>query len=1719
MAKQLFQYTKLPGKSSSFNTHEEMQVPTAPKFNFNYRGSQNTEPSFTLPLSQIVSSQTEEGGIKINRKQECSHHSPNKSRQYNYNMNNRGSQLTESSFNIPLSQITKSNNEKEDFKAYRKQESMHSLNPNRQIQIPAAPIFNFNSMGSQITESSFRITPSNTEEGDFKVYRKQESKHSSSIPNRHLQIPAAPKFNLNSRGNQIMESSFALPLSQIVQSQTEEKGVKGSRKPESLKRKFQSPTMNDRGTKLTESSLACPPSQYIPSQVDKIIKQTKNSVIPSAGGIELRSIRDTDLPKKFQNIFSFPYFNVLQSLLFDEVFYTDKSIIASAPTGSGKTVLFELALIRLIMKTDNLTTCGKIIYMAPMKALCTERFQDWSVKFGSHGFPCLEVTGDTELDDVGEFVNAKIICTTPEKWDSMSRRWKDNRDLFQQIKLFLIDEIHTVNDSCRGATVEAVVSRMKTLQNTQLAETRHIRFIAVSATMPNYGDIADWLGTTKNSASAFNLGEEYRPVKLERIVLGYPFKEGTSDFRFDMNLSYRLRAIIETHSHGKPTLVFCSSRKSVIQSAEVLARDIRPNSLMMHFVPEVLRQAAGQVSEHKLSELLRKGVGIHHAGLDSRDRHIVEELFKSSQLPVLVSTSTLAMGVNLPAHLVVIKSTHFYNMGVVQEYSDMQILQMIGRAGRPQFDTFATAVIMTKTSFKSRYESLLNGTQLIESSLHKHLIEHLNAEIVLQTISEIGLVLEWIKHTFLYVRALKNPKYYGFPANLDQNDVEKQLKDLCLKNLRQLSELNLVSVNTETRTILPTTTGRLMARYCIAYETMKHFHHIGKNQGNIADMLIEISKCAEFEDIQLRTNEKRILNTLNRDKNKESIRFPMSGKIKTKQMKVNCLIQAQLSCLPIQDFSLSQDLAKIFRVGQRVTKCFMEFMLLETNYLGLLHAVLIYKSVKAKIWFDSRYVARQLDGIGPTMSLALANSGLSSFQKIEQANARDIEMIVNRHPPFGNQIKEAVALLPRYELSVEQLTGYKPDRAVLQLTVDLSNRSTLEEKANVNSHQSLLIIGDAGNNLIFQWRIVDSTILKGEAIRRTIEIKRSTNGSKLNISLLSLDWVGLDIQTDYEPVYTEGWFSKINNVTDKKPSSTPASKLSALMEKAKAGSNPQTLAKCQHKCLDKSRCGHKCCKTNPAKRPNPMPSKVSTPKIQKAENRESKFLSELRNMKTGGYVTTNSRISIPRNPRLTPLAEHEKNQNSCSNSIWAREKEISHLKNQHSFDAAAFSKGDNLVQNDINTEDLTWSDDDLALSDDDLPDIVVTGTTLNKDTDNQADDSFDEALVNENIEPQHTTEENLPRPSMTSSKQKQDQNHLNQMKNANNLDISLNPWADLDVFQQSRQDLYKNGRPLHLQNETCDSLELSQSTGQDNSEQWFDQELPESSIMYTVSPTECLDSGWPGTTSSDEDLCKIVEASVSPYTVGHQSQESMPNRCLVSDTKNIDPAERVQFKLNLPYVKTPTRLDSSAHPDNTRYSSDSVSNYQQSNLEIDKSFTQRCKQMNMFAPNTISSKFNHEHIDQQLNSYTFEPVDKHQPQQVSSISASLKDDNLSPIISSSYILHPSMTRNVSDQNSLSRMCDVSQQASCLSSPADISDRIPVPKDANNKKFSESKGDENDVPSSHRYGHVKAWTKNALKTKTQLLERTSSRFNNNFVPASKVLAEDPKAAWNLFDGIF
>lgn len=277
-------------------------------------------------------------------------------------------------------------------------------------------------------------------------------------------------------------------------------------------------------------STTADPSPDTPRQLcGEVSFHSESSVIqfkhapPTIQGIQLVSTHE--LPDRFRSIFPFSVFNAIQSKCFNPIYRKDDNFVLSAPTGSGKTVVMELAICRLISTIKD--SQFKVVYQAPTKSLCSERFRDWRAKFSTLDLQCAELTGDTDQAQLRNVQHASIIITTPEKWDSMTRKWKDHSRLMQLVKLFLIDEVHILKES-RGATLEAVVSRMKSVDS-------NVRFVALSATVPNSEDIAAWLGRDPTNqhlpAHRERFGEEFRPVKLQKFVYGYQFNG--NDFALD----------------------------------------------------------------------------------------------------------------------------------------------------------------------------------------------------------------------------------------------------------------------------------------------------------------------------------------------------------------------------------------------------------------------------------------------------------------------------------------------------------------------------------------------------------------------------------------------------------------------------------------------------------------------------------------------------------------------------------------------------------------------------------------------------------------------------------------------------------------------------------------------------------------------------------------------------------------------------------------------------------------------------------------------------------------------------------------------------------------------------------------------------------------------------------------------------------------------------------
>ncbi|EUC49158.1 hypothetical protein COCMIDRAFT_33419 [Bipolaris oryzae ATCC 44560] len=731
---------------------------------------------------------------------------------------------------------------------------------------------------------------------------------------------------------------------------------------------------------------------------------------PICQGIRLVPI--TTLPDRLRAIFPYPTFNAVQSKCFDTVFRSDNNFVLASPTGSGKTVVLELAICRAF--ATNSTGQYKIVYQAPTKALCSERQRDWEIKFNKIGLKCAELTGDSDISDLRHVQSANIIITTPEKWDSMTRKWRDHEKLMRLIRVFLIDEVHILKED-RGATLEAVVSRMKSIGT-------NVRFVALSATVPNFNDIATWLGKSPTDpdtpAANESFGEEFRPVKLRKHVCGY-MSNANNEFGFEKVLDSKIKDVIATYSEGKPIMVFCATRNFTLNTAKLIASwwSSRMDNDRFWTAPS----KSIRLSNKDLRNTVAAGVAFHHAGLDIEDRMQIERHFIAGEISVICCTSTLAVGVNLPCHLVIVKNTMAWGPAGHQEYSDLEMMQMLGRAGRPQFDDTAVAVIMTRQSKVRRYEQMVTGQEIIESKLHLNLIDHMNAETSLGTIYDLPSARRWLKGTFLFVRLQQNPAYYKLEGSKTGQSVEEQVDDICFRDVNHLQQSNLVS--SEER-FTCTEFGHAMSRYYVHFETMKLFMGL-ETKSSPSEILSAIAQAKEYSNIRFRQGEKTFYKVLNKS---PSIRWAIPVNLDLPAQKISLMIQ---SVLGSADISWDGDMAKhrsqyatetmmVFRNISSLIRCIIDCQIVLGDAVSIHSALMLERSFGAKVWDDSPLQMKQIETLGVVAVRKLVNAGIKSIEDLEGCDPHRIEAVVGRNPPYGLQILEKIKGFPKLRVSLQE---------------------------------------------------------------------------------------------------------------------------------------------------------------------------------------------------------------------------------------------------------------------------------------------------------------------------------------------------------------------------------------------------------------------------------------------------------------------------------------------------------------------------------------------------------------------------------------------------------------------------------------------------------------------------------------------------------------------------
>eukprot|EP00741_Cyanophora_paradoxa_P020260 tig00021238_g19554.t1 len=568
----------------------------------------------------------------------------------------------------------------------------------------------------------------------------------------------------------------------------------------------------------------------------------------------------------FESLYTFSHFNPVQTQVFHTLYHTDVNVLLGAPTGSGKTVVAELAMLRVFREHPG----RKVIYIGPLKALVRERMEDWKVRLaGRLGKGLVELTGDV-TPDLHALLNADVICTTPEKWDGVSRHWQ-NRSYVKKVGLVIIDEIHLLGGD-RGPILEVIVSRMRYISSQTAAP---VRFVGLSTAMANARDLADWLAI--DTQGLFNFRPAVRPVPLEVHVQGFPGKHYCPRMATMNKPTY---ASIVQHAGEKPALVFVSSRRQTRLTALDLvafaAADERPRRFL-RMAPEELEgllEASG-VRDASLKHTLAFGIGLHHAGLHERDKALVEELFVNEKIQVLVSTSTLAWGVNFPAHLVVVKGTEYYDAKTRRyvDYPITDVLQMMGRAGRPQFDATGVAVVLLHgapyplpappshpplsryppDAKKNFYKKFLYEPFPVESSLPAVLHNHLNAEAAAGTIASRQDALDYLTWTYFFRRLVMNPSFYHL-QDASRGGIERHLSALVERATADLQHAGCLEL--EGDALRPTTLGRVASFYYLDYRTAAMLHQrLGAGPAALPELLEILCAAEEYAELPVRHNE------------------------------------------------------------------------------------------------------------------------------------------------------------------------------------------------------------------------------------------------------------------------------------------------------------------------------------------------------------------------------------------------------------------------------------------------------------------------------------------------------------------------------------------------------------------------------------------------------------------------------------------------------------------------------------------------------------------------------------------------------------------------------------------------------------------------------------------------------------------------------------------------
>uniref|UniRef100_A0A665WR59 Activating signal cointegrator 1 complex subunit 3 n=1 Tax=Echeneis naucrates TaxID=173247 RepID=A0A665WR59_ECHNA len=746
---------------------------------------------------------------------------------------------------------------------------------------------------------------------------------------------------------------------------------------------------------------------------------------PMPIGFEEKPVYISELDEIGQLVFKgMKRLNRIQSMVFDTAYNTNENLLICAPTGAGKTNIAMLTVLHEIrqhlqpggvIKKDEF----KIVYVAPMKALAAEMTNYFSKRLEPLGIAVKELTGDMQLTK-GEILRTQMLVTTPEKWDVVTRKSVGDVALSQIVRLLILDEVHLLHED-RGPVLESLVARtIRQVESTQSM----IRILGLSATLPNYLDVATFLHVNP-CIGLFFFDSRFRPVPLGQTFVGIKTTNKIQQLHDMEEVCYN--KVLEQVKAGHQVMVFVHARNATVRTAMGLIEMAKNLGEISFFQPDQgpdYGQYEKQIQRSRnkqMKEMFPEGFGIHHAGMLRSDRSLMESMFSKGHLKVLVCTATLAWGVNLPAHAVIIKGTQIYDAkrGALVDLGILDVMQIFGRAGRPQFDKYGEGTIITSHDKLSHYLTLLTQQNPIESQFLDSLADNLNAEIALGTVTNVEEAVKWLSYTYFYVRVRANPLAYGINHKAYQMDpsLEMYRRELVVESGRKLDKARMIRFEERTGYFASTDLGRTASHFYIRYNTIETFNELFNSQRTDADILSIVSKAEEFEQLKVRDEETEELEQLMCN----YCELPAAGGVENGYGKVNILLQTYICRGEVDSFSLISDLSYVAQNAARIIRALFEIALRKRWPAMTYRLLTLCKVIDKRLWGFS-HPLRQFPNLSHVVLNRLEEKKLS-LDKLKEMRKDEIGHMLH-HVNIGLTVKQCVHQIPSItmEASIQPIT-------------------------------------------------------------------------------------------------------------------------------------------------------------------------------------------------------------------------------------------------------------------------------------------------------------------------------------------------------------------------------------------------------------------------------------------------------------------------------------------------------------------------------------------------------------------------------------------------------------------------------------------------------------------------------------------------------------------------